>query len=374
MRRLQDLNFKSSVGLCPMSRFGATIGEALGYENSTLDSSRVDFFRELVTARVSDLLAGRAVADDIKVFVKPEPHSEKKMKEGRYRLISAVSMVDTMVDRIIFGDLTDRVLDSVGLTPVMIGWTPIMGGYRLLRRKLPSRVVCIDKSSWDWTVPYWMTRLWLDIILGLCNESPPWWQLLVKKRFEALFETAVFQFSDGTRVFQEVKGIMKSGCYLTIVLNSIGQLLLHYMVADELGIDADETEPICMGDDTVQRVVPDLEQYVAAIERLGFLVKEAKEQNWIEFAGFYIDDTTFPVYHDKHLYRFSIMDLSILPEAMQCYQMLYADEPGMLEFIHGIMRKHCPEKILPRSILRRYVRSEVKHPPTWVGSLRRQGL
>lgn len=369
------MNFKSSVGICPMSRFGSTIGEALGLDdNYTLDPERVDFFLELVQDRIQALASGKPDADDIKVFVKPEPHTLAKMKDGRYRLISAVSMVDTMVDRILFGALTDKVLSTVGKTPVMIGWTPLLGGYRWLRRKMPGRVLCVDKSSWDWTVPFWMTRCWLDIILGLSNDHPEVWEMAVRARFRALFESPVFQFSDGTRVRQGVKGVMKSGCYLTIVLNSIGQLLLHHLVAQKLGFDALATEPVCMGDDTVQKLVPDLEAYLEEIENLGFRVKEAKEQDWIEFAGFYIDETTFPVYWEKHLYRFHIMDKETVPSAMQCYQMLYADEPGMLSFIHRLMRKQCPDKILPRSILKRYVRGEVRFPPAWVQSLQRQGL
>lgn len=73
-----------------------------------------------VTERIQSLLSGEMEADDIKVFVKQEPHSWEKISEGRFRLISAVSMVDTMVDRIVFGDLVDRVLATAGETPVMI--------------------------------------------------------------------------------------------------------------------------------------------------------------------------------------------------------------------------------------------------------------
>lgn len=351
-----------------MNRFGATIGDALGYDGlCTLDPDRVSMFFRLVRDRIYLLSSGQSDADDIRVFVKPEPHTEEKVRQGRFRLISAVSMVDTMIDRMLFGELTRNVLESAGKTPVMIGWVPILGGYRLLRGLLPGRVLCVDKSSWDWTVPYWMTRRWLDIILGLSNGHPPFWETVVRKRFECLFKDAWFRFDDNTRVRQEVPGIMKSGCYLTIVLNSIGQLLVHYMVSAKLGIEPAKYEPFCMGDDTVQAVMPDPESYLEEIGKLGFRVKEAKEQDWIEFAGFYIDRTTWPVYWRKHLFQMQHAGES-LPEMLQAYQLLYACEPAMLEYVQGVMREVCPKKILPRSILQNMVTGNVAVARSWVKS------
>lgn len=345
----------SSPGFCDLSRYGTTIGEILKYDGLGYDQDRLDMFKYLVTARIQTLLEGSDEADDIRLFVKQEPHSQSKLREGRYRLISAVSLVDTMVDRMLFGDLMDAVLASAGKTPTMIGWVPVLGGYRLLRRKMPGRVMCIDKSSWDWTVPHWMTRIWLDIILGLCNDAPSFWEPLVRKRFRMLFEQAIFQFPDGIRVRQEVGGIMKSGCYLTILLNSLGQSVLHYMVYGYMGRDMLSDEPYCMGDDTVQPAILGVDQYLARIGELGFLVKEVKEQNWIEFAGFMIDETTWPVYWRKHIYRLQHADDDVLEDTLFTYMLLYSAQPAMFDYLRALMLKVNPKRALGRSILKGFI-------------------
>lgn len=326
----------------------------MGYDGLRFNPERVDLFRMAVTDRLRVLVSGGLEADDIKLFVKQEPHSAKKLLEGRYRLISAVSMVDTMIDRMLFGPLVDNVLASAGKTPVMIGWVPILGGYRLLRRKLPGRVVCIDKSSWDWTVPMWMVSMWLDIILQLSNGAPPFVEHLMRRRFKLLFEEAVFRFPDGVRVKQEIPGIMKSGCYLTIVLNSLGQVILHYLIANAMGEPPLDCEPFCMGDDTVQSVPSRVEEYVRRIGELGFKVKEVKEQDWIEFAGFMIDDTTWPVYWEKHIYCLQHAEKE-LEDMLENYMFLYAAQPAMYEFLRSAMLKVNPKKAYPRSILVNFV-------------------
>lgn len=63
--------------------------------------------------------------------------------------------------------------------------------------------VCVDKSAWDWTVQGWVVDAWKIALKRLC---------VAPERFVALFESAVFRFHDGTRVQQDGKGIMKSGC------------------------------------------------------------------------------------------------------------------------------------------------------------------
>ncbi|APG75875.1 hypothetical protein 2 [Sanxia water strider virus 10] len=305
---------------------------------------------------MQELLSGKEVADDIHVFVKQEPHKRAKLDEGRYRLISAVSAVDTMVDRILFGPLQAKVLETVGQTPTMIGWTPLQGGYRHFRRMLAKRVMCADKSSWDWTVPGWLVDFWEDFVLSLCVDAPEWWQRLVRMRFRMLFSEAVFQFADGTRVKQPVKGVMKSGCLLTILLNSISQVIIHVIVQLLLGNDPMEGLPYNIGDDTTQAFLEYFREYFAEIEKLGIRVKEVKIQDWVEFAGFYIGcSETWPVYWEKHLYSVAHQEDKLLPQTLFMYQMLYAAQPSMLSFIRKHLKELDPTLCKPLWVLRGYV-------------------
>lgn len=306
-------------------------------------------------------MTDQPTADPIKVFVKQEPHKKKKLDEERYRLISAVSVVDTMVDRMLFQDMAKQALNTLYETPSMVGWTPLMGGYKILKRLFPGRVVCVDKASYDWTVPEWMVSLWLDFIIELSYDSPEFWRRLVKARFRMLFYDAVFKFADGLVVRQKYPGIMKSGCFLTILLNSVGQVILHAAVQQRLGRPLADNLPRCMGDDTVQNYFNYLEEYLTLMSNMGFRVKEARVQNWIEFAGFAIDwDFAVPAYWEKHLFSLAHMDYTVLEEALTSYQIIYACEPAMLSVVHALMDKVAPGKKLPVCVLRAFMSGTLK--------------
>lgn len=213
-------------------------------------------------------------ADNIKVFVKPEPHKVAKLREGRLRLISGVSMVDTMIDRILFGWLAHKAMTTVSKTPCRVGWTPLMSGWRELRKRFIGKpILCLDKSAWDWTVQPWLIDVLFLFVNELAESPGHWWRCAAANRFNALFVSAKYEFGDGTIVQQEGKGIMKSGCYLTLLLNSVSQVALHVAASLRLGVDPTLNVPQAMGDDTIQVSPADLNGYVKEVEALGCKVK-----------------------------------------------------------------------------------------------------
>lgn len=348
---LEEIDVDSSPGKCYFAGLGSTNGEALGYKDGKFDPERIKELRCLVWQRMQEMLrTGEPVSDPINVFVKQEPHKLAKIEEGRERLISAVSLIDTMIDRVLFGWLMRVALQTVGRTPSMVGWTPLRGGWKLLRLYYNMKaVMCIDKKAWDWTLQGFMVEIWYQVLVALAVGAADWWLKLVKLRFKALFSDAcVFEFSDGTQVQQTTEGVMKSGCFLTLILNTFSQSILHYIVCVRLGIDPMTGQPHVMGDDTVQEAVPDLEAYVREMEKLGAIIKGCKVQNWIEFAGFGIADlgrgvTCFPVYWQKHLYKLEYAELA---DVLISYQMLYANEPVMFGFLQELARRIDPTLVL----------------------------
>lgn len=333
-----------------MTTLGTTNGEILGWDGVKFDQERVSLVKDCVRLRFAKLLDGEVCFDHIKVFVKQEAHKLSKLADGRLRLISAVSLVDTMVDRILFGWLGRAMLNNVGRTPCLVGWSPVRGGWRQLNDKYRGKpVICLDKEAWDWTVPAWLVDLWLCVIKQLAHNAPDWWLRMVELRFRILFEIALFEFEDGTVVEQCVKGIMKSGCYLTIILNSLGQSLLHNVAVDRCGWEAPQDDPDVIGDDTVQEAVPDLPLYVKHLEDLGVIVKGARVQHFVEFAGFAYDGRVcFPAYWQKHL--FNMAHSPSLVELLKCYQYLYVHEPVMYEFICRVAREVDPSCLLPKIV------------------------
>lgn len=303
---------------------------------------RIRLLYGLVKNRLQSIISGKDEADAIKIFIKREPHKKAKIDEGRLRLISSVSLIDAMVDRILFVSLQGNQIENVGKTPVMMGWSPLKGGYRLLANQCKAdKYLMIDKSNWDWTVQPWLIDVLRALIDNLSIDAPDWWRTAVDQRFKMLFESPTFKFSDGSYGIQPGKGIMKSGCYLTILLNSFSQMILHYVIENRLK-ETNIGDPYCLGDDTIQTVdeTSRIDDYVREMESLGFQPK-VKVDGEREFAGFKIyNDKFLPEYLDKHLFVLSHLTLEreIAISTLESYQLLYGFDEGMLRKIWKICR------------------------------------
>nr|ASY03257.1 RNA-dependent RNA-polymerase [Norway luteo-like virus 3] len=356
-RAIRSLEFTSTPGYCQFSGLGTTNGEILGWNG--VECTRVDVLEALEQAaldRLQDLSNGKIVSDPIKLFVKQEPHKMSKIREGRLRLISAISLVDQVVDRVLFGRLQQQALTKVGRTPCMVGWSPASaGGYRTMRARLRGDVLCADKSAWDWTVVGWQTDLLLGLVLALAETDDPRWETAVKSRFRALFEEALFQFSDGQQVEQQCKGIMKSGWFLTIMANSVWQVALHFVVQRERGLSPWDHIPYAMGDDTVQEVPDYLEDY---LERLGrYCILKPKVVKEIEFCGFEMTENWVrPCYQSKHRFLLRHLDEATAAETLESYQYLYAfDDTGFRDQIRSILGTRDPTRLRSVRYLQRWV-------------------
>lgn len=339
---------KSTPGYCVLTYYGSNNAQIFGWDGKDCDPDRVSIVRQHVKIRFDQLLMGNLISDDIKVFVKQEPHKLKKIQDGTYRLISAVSLIDTLIDRILFAWIARAQLDTVGRTPCLVGWSPVRGGWRAMQNRFANSAVnCLDRSAWDWTVQGYLVDLWILFLENLPINPPEWWLHMMKARFKLLFEEVWFKFEDGTRVKQGTRGVMKSGCYLTILLNSLSQSLLHYIANDRCGQPMAKKQPYSIGDDTVQEALEWLEDYVRQLEILGVTVKGAKVQHWVEFAGFCFDGKTcYPAYWQKFLYNLSHTER--LGETLMSYQYLYVNEPVMYEFICRVARELGPQYVLPK--------------------------
>lgn len=318
----------------------------MGWDGMTFNTDRLRFFQAMVWNRWNELKMS-VVSDPIKVFVKQEPHKVAKIREGRFRLISAVSVVDTMVDRILYSVWHRKALANIGRTPCLLGWSPTQGGYRFLQRCfMGKKVLCLDKSMWDWTVDERMIAFWLHFVLNLPINPPHWWKHLVEQRFRALYRDAEFQFSDGVRVRQPGWGVQKSGCYLTLILNSVGQSFCHYLANEKLGLDLLQNQPYAIGDDTIQESFEQVEEYAREISEMGYRVKDLNILDYIEFAGFIVKDgMCWPAYWQKHCYLMQRIADDVLPQTLDSYQRLYAFEPLLLSLIHANLGKCAPEKV-----------------------------
>lgn len=315
--------------MCVLAHYGTTIGQIFGWDGMKVDPERYRLVLNVVKTRYNQLLQGVRISDPINVFVKREPHKISKLEAEAYRLISGVSLVDSLVDRILFGWILRRMLSTVGKNPSMVGWSPVRGGWKFLKQYFAGKTLaCLDKSSWDWTVQEWMIQAFMEFVLSLPVQPPDWWRHMVEMRFVELFYKARYRFKDGTEVVQNEWGIQKSGSLLTILMNTVLQFILHLVVDP-----TDEQVKIkIMGDDTVQEVPDDIQNYVSEVRKLGPRIKEVKVMDWIEFAGFnQYEQTCIPAYWKKHLFILKYAENPI--QTLQSYQILYSHDPVMFAFV-----------------------------------------
>lgn len=286
---------------------------------------RVMYVWGLIQERLED-----SSSDPIRLFIKPEPHKKKKIAEKRFRLISSVSIVDQLLDQMVFGFQNTAFLDYNHFTPVRVGWGWLKGGWQSVPR---AGMVACDKSGWDWTVTSWLLRAEFEVrrrlLVGGDVES---WTKIAQTRYHNLFVKNEFVTSGGVVFSLKEPGVMKSGCVNTIVSNSIMQTILHYRVSRELGVPSYGLW--AMGDDTLQPNTPWMEDYCKTLSKYCILKQVSAES---EFAGMKWDNGFVePLYKGKHAYNIlRVKDKDINVFALS-YNLLYwrsADK----DFIRGLM-------------------------------------
>lgn len=279
----------SSPGI-PYKIFGSSNHEVL--ENSGV------FIMEAVKARLNKILntpmedllkftaselAKFGYCDPIRVFVKNEPHSKEKMLQGRYRIISSVSLVDNLLQRVIFDEQDRLEIAEWTRNPSQpgLGFTKDMTK-RFLTQLPPGEVAEADVSGWDWSVQGWELKAEALMRIKLAkNPTPLFCDALTKVLHIISF--SIFSLSDG-RLFQQSKpGIMKSGAKITSSSNSRIRVLAHHIL--------NPTNPWCvaMGDDSLENPFPNAPQ---RYKELGhpvkmFTVRSNDEE--VEFCGHFYD-------------------------------------------------------------------------------------
>lgn len=278
------------------------------------DLAREHMVWEMVCQRLA-----KGDADPIRLFVKPEPHKLKKISNKAYRLISSVSIVDQIIDHMLFDHMNDLASLNWWNNPCQSGWSPLGGGWKLI----PKNYISMDKSSWDWTVSMWLIDLVYRLRKMLCRtrgDQFDLWDKLATWRFVKLFKEFEFVTSDGYVLKALFDGIMKSGCVNTLVDNSLMQLILHVRVSLELGYDPVDIKT--MGDDKIMEFISYLKEYLELMNQY-CIVKEVIYKT--EFAGhrFAMGGSVEPLYLGKHAFQMLHVTDKVLNEFSDSYALLY---------------------------------------------------
>jgi len=151
----------------PVSEIGATNG-ALLREHWAFIKAVVKERLGKLAARdytVEELGGGKSVelglCDAIKVFIKNEPHKLTKIQTGRLRLIWVMSMVDTLIDRLLWHALTKKNIFHWEDQPAAPGMGASDSHFGVIwddfvRMATEFGLDNSDVSGWDFSVKYWM--------------------------------------------------------------------------------------------------------------------------------------------------------------------------------------------------------------------------
>ncbi len=329
-RVMTEVKGEASPGV-PLLELGATNAIVLRNHSQLVFDAVKERLLKLASLHVPgtpEELVQQGFCDPIRVFVKQEPHNKLKVNQRRFRLISSVSLVDQIVERLIGGEqnrleiLNWKAIPSkpgIGFSDqdMLDTWLSVEAA--LKERKLAEA----DISGWDFSVQGWelkaesIARIVLSGGYYGCSDL---FARVVTNRFHCL-ANSVFSLSDGRMFAQTEPGIMKSGSYFTSSSNS----RIRVLAACIIGANC-----VAMGDDSLEDY---LENAVALYANLGHSVKAyIQSDGHFEFCSHrYCDGIGVPVNWAKCLYRLLSNDTPVR-----------GDRAALLEQFKFEMR-HSPE-------------------------------
>lgn len=262
----------------------------LGATNALVLESHRDFLLASVVARLarcielgedifsmspSDLVK-EGVRCPVRLFVKDEPHSLKKVREGKFRLISGVSVLDQLFERILGSTQNCAEIADWASCPSKPGIGLDDDGLRTMSStfsSMLSRGVLsgMDVSGWDWSVQEWELNADAECRRRLSGaEENSLFSFLLRVQAYAI-SRSVFVLPDGSMVAQGLPGIQLSGSYWTSSTNSRMRVLATCVARQKAGYQLEgPLDIVAMGDDSVERL---LEGVKEELEKLGHGIK-----------------------------------------------------------------------------------------------------
>lgn len=218
----------------------------------------------------------------VKNFIKGEPTKRKKIDEGMPRCIAGDALHKTVQNVAVFEDFREAMTKNWMDSPVKYCFSPLVPGHiDHLAKQFKKDVWASDKKNWDFSVYSYVYETIRGTIKGLARQpadmdDDEFAEYLqdVDTSFHQK-ECAAYRCTNGEIIKSTCDGIMKSGFFLTIDANSIGQLNIDYLIKIRMGetdaqILADTV--VAGGDDMLQTFRPkfDVERYKSEAHRLGF--------------------------------------------------------------------------------------------------------
>jgi hypothetical protein len=248
-----------------------------------------------------------------KWFLKGEPNKLKKLTLGRPRGLAGMPVHKLVKHASVFSNMATAFVENWRDMPVKYGYSPgNPGDIANLKKTLPGKVWSSDKEVWDFNAKEWHFKVFIRVVqlLAVCPEGMDaadfdhYVNVEIPNTIGEIYKDCKYRCSDGSVYKMEANGIMKSGWFLTIVGNSVMQLVHNNMILMKLGYDDDYilSKRIVVGGDDVEQepACDDIETYIAMSKDLG-IVMEIEEREGLEFSEYFSADLR---YDDQKRWRF----------------------------------------------------------------------
>ncbi len=286
-------------------------------------------------------LVDESLCDAVSLFVKNEPHPEKKFLSKRWRLISSVSLVDQVIDRLlhtrqnkveIFLWYKLPSLPGMGLT-TETDYKRILRAATKRAEKHGTGIACADVSGFDWSIKEWQIMLDAEIRTKLMRGCPSYVRDLMMRRARCLCRT-LYSTPQGKLISQDVLGVVKSGTFNTSSTNSRVRVLMAWAVGAEWCV--------AMGDDSLEAPV---EHAVEKYAELGHRVTDYNvAEDTFEFCShtFHMDGSGwYPTDPVKSLYGSGVKGFRAeADQALRNYVQRHPHRDKYLEVLDLIERHH----------------------------------
>jgi len=229
-----------------------------------------------VKARLTELAVEdpRWAADPVRLFIKPEAHKKSKVADKRWRLIWGVSLVDQLVDRLIYEPMLEAEIKHCADIPAKPGYSFMRGGVDKFVRKYSNgskKWLSFDAKSFDITAPSWALDAARQLTENMCANPDSahfrTWVVLSQQREKAA-QFGKFVFSNGCVCRKTKPCIQPSGRLTTISTNSKIVVLLRYLWDVHSKQSSSASSIVAMGDDTVQDGLDDPDSFVAFVKEV----------------------------------------------------------------------------------------------------------
>lgn len=293
----ENLNLKGSPGY-PYCLTWATNADLLDTAKRGLS---VQSLAQMVHERIEAILAWdetedpgtlMRVSDPTRVFIKREFHKIEKAKLQRWRLIWSISVVDQLVDTVLWQNSLEAEVKNFETIPAKVGMGMVGGAWNRLYNDLQllgkERYSISDYSGFDWTVANWCYEMDTESRLRLCVEGLDDEFRELARRRDKLMQKGLVIFSDGTLLQPLTGGIQKSGSKRTISMNSKINTFIKCLAAYRIRgyVDWNLDKIAAAGDDKLDRFHLDEDKYREVVESLGFIIKYLQVSDKIEDLSF----------------------------------------------------------------------------------------